>query len=139
MKLARSAARERRGDVSARFTGSVQIAAPFGKDGGHQGARLAFRPGARTAWHAHPIGQTLLVIEGAGRVQRDGGDVEPMLPGDIIWLEPGQKQWHGASPDQPVTLITIARSEPEADVVWMEHVTEEEYRGAHGMIEASSD
>lgn len=139
MKLARSAARERRGDVPARFTGNVQIAAPFGRNGSHQGARFAFHPGARTAWHAHPIGQTLLVIEGAGRMQRAGGHIEPMRPGDIIWLEPGQKHWHGAAPEQPVTLIALARAETDADVVWMEQVTEEEYRGTHEMIEASND
>jgi quercetin dioxygenase-like cupin family protein len=126
MKLARSAAREGRGDVSTRFTGNVQIAAPFGKSGSHQGARFAFHPGARTAWHAHPIGQTLLVIEGAGSMQRAGGHIESMRPGDIVWLE-------------PVTLIALARAEADADVVWMEQVTEDEYRGTRDTVEASDN
>jgi quercetin dioxygenase-like cupin family protein len=83
------------------FTGSVRIDAPFSGTGDARvgGATVTFEPGARTAWHTHPLGQTLLVLTGLGRVQREGGPIEEIRPGDIVWFPPGEKHWHGAAPE----------------------------------------
>ena len=91
------------------FTGTVRIDAPFkGTDTARvTGATVSFEPGARTAWHTHPLGQTLLVISGCGRVQRWGGPVEEIRPGDIVWFPPGEKHWHGATPTTAMTHIAI--------------------------------
>jgi quercetin dioxygenase-like cupin family protein len=111
------------------FTGTVRIDAPFqattpGRVGG---ATVTFEPGARTAWHTHPLGQTLIVVAGLGRVQRQGGPVEAIRPGDIVWFSPGEKHWHGAAPDCAMTHIAIAESLDGKVVDWMEKVTDEQY------------
>lgn len=111
------------------FTGTVRIDAPFqavtpGRVGG---ATVTFEPGARTAWHTHPLGQTLLVTAGSGRVQRHGGPVEQIRPGDIVWFAPGEKHWHGAAPDCAMTHIAIAESLDGKVVDWMEKVTDQQY------------
>ena len=90
-------------------------------------AAVTFEPGARTAWHAHPFGQTLVVIAGFGRVQRWGGPVEAIRPGDIVWIEPGEKHWHGASPTTALTHIAIQERLGETAAEWMEHVSDEQY------------
>ena len=112
------------------FTGSVRIDAPFqaSAPGRASGATVTFEPGARTAWHTHPLGQTLIVVAGYGRVQRAGGPVEEIRPGDIVWFEPGERHWHGASPTTAVTHVAIAESLDGKVVDWMEQVTDEQYR-----------
>jgi len=92
------------------------------------GAIVTFEPAARTAWHTHPLGQTLIVTAGGGRVQRDGGPVEEIRPGDVVWVAPGEKHWHGASPTTAMTHIAIAEALDGKAVDWMEHVTDEQYQ-----------
>ena len=114
------------------FTGAVRFDARFSAEEPARvgGLTVTFEPGARIAWHTHPLGQTLLVIFGAGRVQRDGGEVEDIRPGDIVWIPPGEKHWHGASPDTAMSHIAIAEALDGKSVDWLEHVTDAEYRGA---------
>ena len=89
--------------------------------------KVSFEPGARTAWHTHPLGQTLIVTAGSGRVQRLGGPVETIHPGDIVWFPPGEKHWHGASPTTALTHIAIAETLDGKAVDWLEHVSDEQY------------
>ncbi|CAL8476861.1 cupin domain-containing protein [Caballeronia sp. S22] len=112
------------------FTGSVRIDAPFAGEGPARigGATVTFEPGARTAWHTHPLGQTLLVTAGLGWVQRDGGPVETIRPGDIVWIAPDEKHWHGATANTAMTHIAIAESQNGSPVAWMEKVTDEQYQ-----------
>ena len=91
-------------------------------------ASVTFEPGARTAWHTHPLGQTLIVTAGCGWAQHDGGPVEEIRPGDVVWFEPGEKHWHGATPATAVTHIAIQEKAGGKVVDWMEHVTDEQYR-----------
>jgi quercetin dioxygenase-like cupin family protein len=93
------------------------------------GATVTFEPGARTAWHTHPLGQTLIVIAGCGRVQRWGGRAEEIRPGDVVWISPGEKHWHGAAATTAMTHIAIQEQLDGKAVDWMEQVTEEQYRG----------
>ena len=118
------------------FTGTVRIDAPFqaATPGRVGGATVTFEPGARTAWHTHPLGQTLLVIAGSGRVQRQSGPVEAIRPGDIVWFSPGEKHWHGAAPDCAMTHIAIAESLDGKVVDWMEKVTDEQYAMEREMV-----
>lgn len=113
------------------FTGTVRIDAPFQTEAPARasGATVTFEPGARTAWHTHPLGQTLIVVSGAGRVQREGGPIEEIRPGDIVWFPPGEKHWHGASADVAMSHITIAEALDGKVVDWLEHVTDAEYLG----------
>ncbi|MBD9448350.1 MULTISPECIES: cupin domain-containing protein [unclassified Rhizobium] len=113
------------------FTGTVRIDAPFNGAAPARvgGATVTFEPGARTAWHTHPLGQTLIVLSGTGRAQRDGGPVEEIRAGDIIWFEPGEKHWHGASATTAMTHIAIAEALDGKVVDWMETVTDEQYQG----------
>ena len=92
------------------------------------GASVTFEPGARTAWHTHPLGQTLIVTAGLGWVQREGGSIEEVRPGDVVWFEPAEKHWHGASPTTAMTHIAIQEKLNGKAVDWMEHVTDEQYR-----------
>jgi quercetin dioxygenase-like cupin family protein len=112
------------------FTGAVRIDAPFkGSDPARVGgATVTFEPESRTAWHTHPLGQTLLVVSGFGRVQRQGGPIEEIRAGDIVWFEPGEKHWHGASPTTAMTHVAIAEALDDKVVDWMEHVTDEQYQ-----------
>ena len=114
------------------FTGTVRIDSPFqrGAPARIGGAVVTFEPGARTAWHTHPLGQTLIVTAGFGRVQRDGGGIEEIRPGDIVWFAPGEKHWHGASPTTAMTHIAIAEALDGRVVEWMEHVSDEQYAAA---------
>jgi quercetin dioxygenase-like cupin family protein len=111
------------------FTGSVRIDAPFkGSEPARVGgATVTFEPGARTAWHTHPLGQTLIVLSGTGLVQREGGPVEPIRPGDIVWFAPGEKHWHGAAPTTAMSHIAIAEALDGKVVDWMEHVSDDQY------------
>ena len=110
------------------FTGSVRIDSPFHRSAPARvgGAMVTFEPGARTAWHTHPLGQTLIVTAGAGRVRRQGGPIEDVHPGDVVWLEPGEKHWHGASPTTAMTHIAIAEALDGKVVDWMEKVSDDE-------------
>jgi quercetin dioxygenase-like cupin family protein len=89
--------------------------------------RVAFEPGARTAWHTHPLGQTLYVIAGVGRVQAKGGPIREIKPGDVVFIPPGEKHWHGASPTTGMVHIATQESLDGNHVTWMEHVTDAEY------------
>src|SRR5207248_11327046 len=112
------------------FTGIVRIdplfAAPAPARVG--GAAVTFEPGARTAWHTHPLGQTLIVTSGVGWAQREGGPVEEIRPGDVVWFPPGEKHWHGATATTAMTHIAIQEALDDKVVDWMEKVTDEEYR-----------
>ena len=92
------------------------------------GASVTFEPGARTAWHTHPVGQTLIVTAGCGWVQRDGEAIEEIRPGDVVWFSPGEKHWHGASPTTAMTHIAIQEGLQGKVVDWMEKVSDEQYR-----------
>jgi quercetin dioxygenase-like cupin family protein len=93
-------------------------------------AHVTFEPGARTAWHTHPLGQTLIVTSGCGRVQREGGPIEEIRPGDVVWFPPGEKHWHGASPTTAMSHIAIQEKLNGSPVDWMEKVTDDQYAGA---------
>lgn len=91
--------------------------------------RVTFAPGARTAWHTHPLGQTLYVVSGAGRIQKQGEPVQEILPGDTVWIAPGEKHWHGATPENAMCHIAIHEGLNGSYVDWLEKVTDEEYNG----------
>jgi quercetin dioxygenase-like cupin family protein len=112
------------------FTGVVRIDSPFkGTDPARvAGAIVTFEPGARTAWHTHPLGQTLIVTAGGGRAQRWGGPIEEIRPGDIIWFAPGEKHWHGAAPTTAMTHIAIQEQLGGKAVDWLEKVGDEQYQ-----------
>jgi quercetin dioxygenase-like cupin family protein len=112
------------------FTGAVRIDQPFqGTDPACvSGAIVTFEPGARTAWHTHPLGQTLIVTFGAGWVQREGGPVEEIRPGDVIWFPAGEKHWHGATASTTMSHIAIAEKLDGKAVDWMEKVTDQQYQ-----------
>jgi len=112
------------------FTGSVEVAMLFTAPAPARttGARVTFAPGARTAWHSHPFGQTLIVTDGTGSVQQWGGQIEEMKQGDVVWIPPGVKHWHGASPNTTVTHLAIQEQVDGSAATWMEQVSEEEYR-----------
>lgn len=111
------------------FTGSVRIAAPFSGTGDARigGATVSFEPGARTAWHTHPLGQTLIITAGTGRVQHWGGPVQVIQVGDTVWIPPGVKHWHGAAPTSAMTHIAIAEALDGKVVDWLEQVSEDQY------------
>ena len=92
-----------------------------------QGASVTFDPGVRTAWHTHPLGQTLIVTAGCGWAQHEGGPIEEIHPGDVIWFAPGEKHWHGATPTTGMTHIAIQERLSGKVVDWLEHVTDEQY------------
>lgn len=113
------------------FTGTVRMDSMFSAEapGRVAGASVTFEPGARTAWHTHPAGQTLIVTAGMGRVQREGGPVEEIRPGDVVWFPAGEKHWHGAAPHVAMTHIAIQEVVDGSAVSWLEHVTDAEYEG----------
>jgi len=112
------------------FTGTVRIDQPFqGTDPARvSGAIVTFEPGARTAWHTHPLGQTLIVTFGTGWTQREGGSVEEIRPGDVIWIPAGEKHWHGATPTTAMSHIAIAEKLDGKAVEWLEKVTDQQYQ-----------
>ncbi len=95
-----------------------------------QSVSVTFEPGARTAWHTHPLGQTLIVTAGCGWVQHEGGPIEIIRPGDVVWIAPGEKHWHGATPTTAMTHIAIHERHNGKAVDWLEHVSDEQYRAA---------
>jgi quercetin dioxygenase-like cupin family protein len=114
------------------FTGTVRIDALFETTPPARAASAAvtFEPGARTAWHTHPLGQKLIVTAGYGMVQREGGEIEHICPGDVVTFDPGEKHWHGASPSTAMTHIAIQEALDGKAVDWLEHVTDAEYTGS---------
>jgi quercetin dioxygenase-like cupin family protein len=112
------------------FTGTVRIDPLFQTTAPARaaGASVTFEPGARTAWHTHPLGQTLIVTAGCGWAQREGGPIEEIHPGDVVWFPPGEKHWHGASPTTAMTHIAIQENLDGKVVDWMEKVSDEQYR-----------
>ena len=113
------------------FTGTVRVDPLFSPPDPARvaGALATFEPGARTAWHTHPLGQTLIVTFGRGRVQRWGGLIEEIFPGDVVWFSPGEKHWHGATPTTAMMHIAIQEALDGKAVDWMEKVSEEQYGG----------
>jgi quercetin dioxygenase-like cupin family protein len=120
----------RRGPAGS-FTGTVWqdpiIEAP--EPARIRAGRVSFEPGARTAWHTHPLGQTLLVVSGLGRVQTWGGPIREIRPGDVVWIPPGEKHWHGASPTSAMVHIAMQEALNGTHVEWLEHVTDDQYDG----------
>lgn len=116
--------------AAANFTGEVLVTRPFQAQapGRAAGAFVTFRPGARTAWHTHPLGQTLIVIDGEGRVQQSGGPLQVMQVGDVVWIPPGVKHWHGAAPEASMTHVAIAEHAESNSVQWLEPVSQAQYR-----------
>jgi quercetin dioxygenase-like cupin family protein len=112
------------------FTGMVRIDALFTASDPARavGAAVTFEPGARTAWHTHPLGQTLIVTFGCGLAQRWGGPIEEIRPGDVVWFSPGEKHWHGANPTNAMTHIAIQERLDGKTVDWLEKVTDDQYR-----------
>ena len=113
------------------FTGTVRIDPLFDRSEPARvsGASVTFEPGARTAWHTHPLGQTLIVTAGAGRVQQWGGPMQEIRPGDIVWFPAGEKHWHGAAPATAMTHIAVQEQLDGKAVDWLEHVSDEQYGG----------
>ena len=129
MEIIRSGAQPSAQGPAEYFTGTVRVDAPFAGEEPARigGATVTFEPGARTAWHTHPLGQTLLVTAGLGWVQRAGSAVREIRPGDIVWIAPGEKHWHGATSTTAMTHIAIAEKLNGSPVDWMEQVTADQY------------
>ncbi len=112
------------------FTGAVRIDPLFQAPDPARiiAASVTFEPGARTAWHTHPLGQTLIVTAGCGLAQREGGPVEQIHPGDVVWFPPGEKHWHGATPTTAMTHIALAEQQDGKTVAWLEKVSDPQYQ-----------
>ena len=130
MEIKRSGSHPSGNGPAEYFTGAVRlerlIEAP--EPARVRGSHVTFQPGARTAWHTHPLGQTLIVISGLGRAQRWGGPIEEIRPGDVVWFAPGEKHWHGASPTTTMTHIAIQEALNGKHVDWMDKVSDEQYQ-----------
>jgi quercetin dioxygenase-like cupin family protein len=113
------------------FTGDVRIDPlfPAREPARAVGVSVTFEPGARTAWHTHPLGQTLIVLSGSGRAQSWGGPIEELRPGDVIWFAPGEKHWHGASPATAMTHLAVQEQLGGKTAEWLEQVSDEQYGG----------
>ena len=130
MEIKRSGSQPSAKGPAEYFTGTVRIDPLFQvKDSTRAaGNSVTFEPGARTAWHTHPLGQTLIITAGLGRAQRLGNPIEEIRPGDVIWFAPGEKHWHGATPTTAMTHIAIQEQLDGKAVDWMEKVSDEQYR-----------
>src|ERR1700760_3753131 len=130
MEIKRNGSRPSNQGPAEWFTGAVRIdpLIQLNAPARAVGASVTFEPGARTAWHTHPLGQTLIVTAGCGWAQREGGPVEEIHPGDVVWIPPNEKHWHGASPTIAMTHIAIQEKKDGKTVDWMEHVTDEQYK-----------
>ena len=129
MNITRNGSQPSAAGSSDWFTGAVRIDQPFAATAPAQvsGAIVTFEPGARTAWHTHPLGQTLIITAGHGWAQSDGGPIEQLHPGDIVWFSPSERHWHGATPTTSMTHIAIQEKLDGRVVDWKEHVTEDQY------------
>jgi len=132
MDIRRSGSQPPSKEPAEYFTGTVRVDSLFQAPNPARvvSATVTFEPGARTAWHTHPLGQTLIVTAGCGCVQRWGGPVEEIRPGDVVWIPPAEKHWHGASPTTAMTHIAIQEQLDGKTADWMEKVSDEQYRGA---------
>jgi quercetin dioxygenase-like cupin family protein len=130
MKLQRAGSQSSAKGPTEWFTGTVRIDPlfPVTAPARAAGNAVTFEPGARTAWHTHPLGQTLIVTAGFGWVQREGGPVEEIRPGDVVWFPPGEKHWHGAAPTTAMTHIAIQESLDGKAVDWLEKVSDADYK-----------
>jgi quercetin dioxygenase-like cupin family protein len=131
MQITRSGSQPSRKGPEDYFTGAVRVDPLFQapEPGRVGGGHVTFEPGARTAWHTHPLGQTLIITSGLGWVQREGGPVEEVRPGDVVWFPPGLKHWHGATPTTAMTHIAINESLNGRNVDWLEKVPDAQYGG----------
>jgi quercetin dioxygenase-like cupin family protein len=130
MDIKRNGSRPSGRGPAENFTGAVRVDPLFEapEPARARGASVTFEPGAWTAWHTHPLGQTLIVTAGCGRVQRWGGPIEEIRPGDVIWFAPGEKHWHGATPTTAMTDIAIQEHLDGKTADWMEKVSDEQYQ-----------
>ena len=130
MDIKRNGSRPSAKGPEAYFTGSVRVDPMFqvGDPARVSGGHVTFEPGARSAWHTHPLGQTLMVTSGLGWAQSEGGPIEEIRPGDVIWFPPGEKHWHGAAATTAMTHIAVTEFLNGKNVDWMEKVTDEQYR-----------
>jgi quercetin dioxygenase-like cupin family protein len=130
MEIKRSGSQPSRKGPVEYFTGAVRVDPLFqaGDPARVSGGQVTFEPGARTAWHTHPLGQTLLISSGLGWVQQEGSPIEKVRPGDVVWFPAGLKHWHGATPTTAMTHIAITESQDGKNVDWMEKVSDEQYR-----------
>jgi len=131
MDIARGGSQPSGKGPAEHFTGDVRIDPLFQAPEPARvlGASVTFEPGARTAWHTHPLGQTLIVTAGLGLIQSWGGPIEQIRPGDVVWCPPGEKYWHGATPTTAMTHIAILERLDGKNVEWMEKVSDEQYEG----------
>ncbi len=129
MDITRIGSQESKKGPADWFTGQVRIDPLFAANTARRAAAssVTFEPGARTAWHTHPLGQTLIVTAGSGRVQKEGGPIEHVQPGDVVWFEPNEKHWHGASPTTAMTHIAIQENLDGNVVEWLEKVSDSDY------------
>lgn len=111
------------------FTGDVTIESGFAsrEEDSYGGAMVRFNTGARTAWHTHPKGQTIIIISGEGRAQKEGEPIIKLLPGDVVWFAPDEKHWHGASPNSPMAHIAILEEKDGVGTIWLEQVNEADF------------
>jgi quercetin dioxygenase-like cupin family protein len=130
MKIARSGTQSSAKGPADYFTGSVRVDPVFPANDPSRvsGGHVTFEPGARSAWHTHPLGQTLIITSGLGWVQEEGGPIEEVRTGDVIWFPPGLKHWHGASPTNGMSHYAIQEALDGKNVEWLEKVTDEQYR-----------
>jgi quercetin dioxygenase-like cupin family protein len=130
MQITRAGTQPSRKGPIENFTGEVRVDPlfPVREPARASAGSVTFEPGARTAWHTHPLGQTLIITAGCGWVQREGEPIEEVRPGDVVWFAPGLRHWHGASPTTAMTHIAIAESLNGKNVDWMEKVGDEQYR-----------
>ncbi|SER86713.1 Cupin domain protein [Tranquillimonas rosea] len=131
MKITRAGQNPSKPGPEEYFTGTVRLDPLFQAEepGRATGTHVTFEPRARTAWHTHPAGQTLIVTFGRGRVQREGGPIEEISEGDIVWFPAEEKHWHGAAPDTAMSHIAIQESIDGSPVTWMEKVSDDDYEG----------
>lgn len=129
MRIQRHGERPPMAGPASNFTGAVRVDSRFQADSPARvgGGVVTFEPGARTAWHTHPLGQTLIVMSGCGWVQQEGGPVQEIRPGDVVWFPPGTKHWHGATPSTAMSHVAIAEAQGGGSVTWMEQVSDEQY------------
>lgn len=129
MEITKSGFRPSQRGAPEHFTGTVRIdpiiSAP--EPARMAAATVTFEPAARTAWHTHRLGQTLIIVSGAGRIGRDGGPVEEVHPGDVVWIAPGERHWHGAAPTTAMSHIAVQERRDGVAVDWLEHVSDAEY------------
>jgi quercetin dioxygenase-like cupin family protein len=130
MQITRGGSQPSRKGPAEYFTGTVRVDPLFQapEPARVSGGSVTFEPGARSAWHTHPLGQTLIITAGLGWVQREGGPIEEVRPGDVVWFPPGLKHWHGATPTTAMTHIAIQEALNGRNVDWMEKVSDEQYR-----------